>query len=277
MVKLELKNVSFSYGDRLILDQVSFTLHQGEFLSVLGPNGVGKSTLFRCILGRLTDYTGEITSGGQDIRALSRRDAAQRIAYIPQIHQPTFEYSVLDTVLMGTTRQLSTPFAQPKAAQTRTAMAALDRVGVAHLAQRSFAQLSGGEQQLVLVARALAQQSDVLIMDEPTSALDYGNQLRVLELVRELAEDGFAVLLSTHNPQHALSYATRILALSGGQVAALGEPQAVLTPELVRRLYGVDVVFETTAQGRVIVPVTHRAPVHEHGYLPTECRLEQKQ
>lgn len=275
MVKLELQDVSFSYGDRLILDRVGFTLHQGEFLSVLGPNGVGKSTLFRCILGRLTDYTGSITSGGQDIRALSRREAAQRIAYIPQIHQPTFEYSVLDTVLMGTTRQLSTPFAQPKAAQTRTAMAALDRVGVAHLAQRSFAQLSGGEQQLVLVARALAQQSDVLIMDEPTSALDYGNQLRVLELVRELAEDGFAVLLSTHNPQHALSYATRILALSGGQVAALGKPQEVLTPELVRRLYDVDVVFETTAQGRVIVPVTRRVPVNESGYLPTERRLEQ--
>lgn len=272
MVKLELQDVSFSYGDRLILDKVSFSLHRGEFLSVLGPNGVGKSTLFRCILGRLTDYTGTITSGGEDIRALSRREAAQRIAYIPQIHQPTFEYSVLDTVLMGTTRQLSTPFAQPKAAQTQQAMVALERVGVAQLAPRSFAQLSGGEQQLVLVARALAQQSEVLIMDEPTSALDYGNQLRVLELVRELAEDGFAVLLSTHNPQHALSYATRILALCGGQVAALGEPEDVLTPELVRRLYGVDVVFETTAQARVIVPVTHHA--HESGYLPTARRLE---
>jgi len=256
MVKLDVRDLSFSYGDRLILDKVSFTLERGEFLSVLGPNGVGKSTLFRCILGRLEDYTGEIRSDGADIRSLSRREAARRIAYIPQIHQPTFEYSVIDTVLMGTTRQLSSPFAQPRREQIAAAQAALERLDVAHLADRSFTHLSGGEQQLVLVARALAQQSDVLIMDEPTSALDYGNQLRILELVRKLAEEGYAVLLSTHNPQHALSYATRILALSGGRVAALGEPSHALTPGLVKTLYGVDVAFENTAQGRVIAPVT---------------------
>lgn len=254
MVKLDVRDLSFSYGERLILDKVSFTLEKGEFLSVLGPNGVGKSTLFRCILGRLTDYTGEIYCESREIRTLSRRETARRIAYIPQIHQPTFEYSVLDTVLMGTTRQLASPFSQPKAEQIGQAMAALERLGIGALAERSFTQLSGGEQQLVLVARALAQQSDVLIMDEPTSALDYGNQLRILELVRELADEGYAVLLSTHNPQHALSYATRILALSKGQVAALGEPKKMLTPELIRLLYGVDVVFEQTSQGPVIAP-----------------------
>lgn len=256
MVKLDVRGLSFSYGDRLILDKVSFTLEKGEFLSVLGPNGVGKSTLFRCILGRLDSYTGEIRSEGADVRSLSRREAARRIAYIPQIHQPTFEYSVIDTVLMGTTRQLSSPFSQPGREQVAAAQAALERLNIAHLAERSFTRLSGGEQQLVLVARALAQQSDVLIMDEPTSALDYGNQLRILELVRELADEGYAVLLSTHNPQHALSYATRILALSGGRVAALGAPSQALTPKLIRTLYGVDVAFEDTEQGRVIVPVT---------------------
>ena len=256
MVKLSLRDVSFSYGERLILDKISFDLKKGEFLSVLGPNGVGKSTLFRCILGRLTDYNGTILSEGEDIRRLSRREAARRIAYIPQIHQPTFEYSVIDTVLMGTTRQLSSPFAQPRKKQIETAMAALERLGIAALANRSFTQLSGGEQQLVLVARALAQRADILIMDEPTSALDFGNQLRILELVRELAEEGYAVLLSTHNPQHALSYATRILALSGGRVAALGAPKEALTPQLVQTLYGVDVAFEQTAQGRVIAPIT---------------------
>jgi len=254
MVKLECRGVSFSYGERRILDSVSFDLRKGEFLSVLGPNGVGKSTLFRCILGRLTDFSGEILSEGADVRMLSRKEAARRIAYIPQIHQPTFEYSVLDTVLMGTTRQLSSPFSQPKKEQIDIAMAALERLNIAKLADRSFAQLSGGEQQMVLVARALAQRSDVLIMDEPTSALDYGNQLRILELVRELADEGYAVLLSTHNPQHALTYATRILALCGGRVAALGAPEMALTPELIRTLYGVDVIFEQTANGRVIAP-----------------------
>lgn len=253
-MKLEVNGLSFSYGDHRVLEDISFSLEAGEFLSVLGPNGVGKSTLFRCILGRLNDYRGTITADGEDLRTLPRREMARRLAYIPQIHRPTFSYTVLDTVLMGTARQLS-PFAQPGRAQLARAQEALERVGAAHLSGRDFNRLSGGEQQLVLVARAIAQQAQFLVMDEPTSALDYGNQLRVLQLVRDLAGEGYGVLLSTHNPQHALTFASRILAISGGRVAALGEPQAVLTRELVSGLYGVDVTFADTSAGRVIVPV----------------------
>ena len=252
-MSLQISHLSFAYGEREVLRDISFTLEKGEFLSVLGPNGVGKSTLFRCILSRLGHYSGTITSDGDDLKTLPRREAARRLAYIPQIHQPTFSYTVLDTGLMGTARQLS-PFAQPGKAQVERAMAALERVGAAHLAQRDFTRISGGEQQLVLVSRAIAQQAEILIMDEPTSALDYGNQLRVLQLVRELAGEGYGVLLSTHNPQHALTFASRILALADGRVAALGRPKEVLTPELVSRLYGVDVIFAQTPSGRVIVP-----------------------
>jgi len=154
---------------------------------------------------------------------------------------------------MGTARQLS-PFAQPGRSQVERAMQALERVGVADLAQRDFSRLSGGEQQLVLVARAIAQQAQILVMDEPTSALDYGNQLRVLTLVRELAAEGYGVLLSTHNPQHALTFASNILALSDGRVAAFGRPQDVLTPELIRKLYDVDVSFVASPAGPVLVP-----------------------
>ena len=253
-MSLCVQNLGFSYGGAPVLSDVSFTLERGEFLSVLGPNGVGKSTLFRCILGLLHGYSGMISSDGEDLRALSRRETAKRIAYIPQINRPAFGYSVLDTVLMGTTRQLSA-FAQPGAAQVRLAREALSRVGAAHLEARDFTHISGGEQQLVLIARAIAQQADMLVMDEPTSALDFGNQLRVLRLVRELAAEGYGVLLSTHNPQHALTFATRILALSGGRVAALGEPQDVLTGELIERLYGVRAALADTPGGCVIVPV----------------------
>ncbi|MBQ8618380.1 MAG: ABC transporter ATP-binding protein [Clostridia bacterium] len=252
-MKLEISHLSFSYGEHQVLRDISFSLDKGEFLSVLGPNGVGKSTLFRCILGRLEGYTGAITSGGDDLKNMPRREAARRMAYIPQIHRPTFSYTVLDTVLMGTARQLS-PFAQPGRAQVDRALAALERVGAKHLYQRDFTRLSGGEQQLVLLARALAQQAEILVMDEPTSALDFGNQLRVLQLVRELAGEGYGVLLSTHNPQHALTFATRTLALCDGRVAAQGRPQDVLTPELMSRLYGVDVIFAETPAGRVLVP-----------------------
>jgi len=253
-VNLSVQNLSFSYGERQVLSDISFTLEKGEFLSVLGPNGVGKSTLFKCILGLLNGYSGKITSGGEELSSMSKRELSRRIAYIPQINRPAFGYTVLDMVLMGTTRQLS-PFAQPHRAQVMQALAALERVGAAQLAERDFTHLSGGEQQLVLIARAIAQQAALLVMDEPTSALDYGNQLRVLKLVRELAGEGYAVLLSTHNPQHALTFATRILALAGGRVAALGAPQDVLTRDIVSSLYGVDVTFADTEGGRVLVPL----------------------
>ena len=154
---------------------------------------------------------------------------------------------------MGLTRQLS-PFRSPTPEMEQQAMDALEQMGVAQLAERNFATLSGGEQQLVLIARALCQRSDILVMDEPTSSLDYGNQLRVLERVRQLAQQGYTVLLSTHDPQHALRFSQKVLALSGGQVAADGCTADVLTPELLRRLYGVEAVVLDTPYGRALLP-----------------------
>ena len=251
---LSIQNLTFSYGIRPVLQNVNFDVEKGEFLSLLGPNGVGKSTLFRCMLGTLTGYQGRVLVEGREICTLSQPERARRIAYIPQIHRPTFGYTVLDTVLMGTTRTLS-PLAPPKQAQVGMALDALNRVGVSDLSERNFAHLSGGEQQLVLIARALAQQSDILVMDEPTSALDYGNQLRVLQQVRTLSREGYTVLLSTHNPQHALTFADRVLALHGGTVAAHGPAREVLIPELIRRLYRVGTTLEDTPGGPVIVPM----------------------
>lgn len=252
---LTVKDLTYRYAKTAapVLQGISFTAESGDFLSVLGANGAGKSTLFRCLLGGLTDYTGAIELDGRDVRTLSRRETAEHIAYIPQIHRPTFGYSVLDTTLMGLTRQLS-PFRSPTPEMEKQAMDALEQMGVAHLAERNFATLSGGEQQLVLIARALCQQSDILVMDEPTSSLDYGNQLRVLERVRLLARQGYTVLLSTHDPQHALRFSQKVLALSGGQVAAEGDTADVLTPELLRRLYGVEAVVLDTPCGRVLLP-----------------------
>ena len=178
---------------------------------------------------------------------------AARIAYIPQIHRPTFGYSVLDTALMGLTRELS-PFRSPTAEQEKRAMEALEQMGVARLAARNFATLSGGEQQLVLIALALCQRSDILLMDEPTSSLDYGNQLRVLQRVAELAARGYTVILSTHDPQHALRFSQRVLALRDGQVAAFGDTREVLTESLLERLYGVDAALLDTEHGPVVVP-----------------------
>ena len=252
-MRISVENLSFSYDERPVLQNVTFAAGEGEVLSVLGANGAGKSTLFRCLLGNLFGYTGSITVEGQDLRRLSPRKRAKKIAYIPQSHRPTFGYTVLDTALMGTTRHRS-PFLSPGKEQEALAWEALARVGAEQLALRDFSCLSGGEQQLVLLARALAQQADFLVMDEPASSLDYGNQLRVLQMARELAAEGYTVILSTHDPQQALRFSDRVLALAEGRVVALGEVGEVLTRDLLRRLYHVETEFYMTPKGAVILP-----------------------
>ena len=244
------EQLCFGYGSRQVLRDVSFSSENGEFLAVLGPNGVGKSTLFRCILGILKDYRGKITVGGRDIRELSRREMAGAISYIPQNYGTAFAYSVLDTVLMGTTHEVGT-FSTPKAAQVRRAKDALSRVGIADLEERMFNRLSGGEQQLVMIARALSQQAGLLLMDEPTASLDYGNREKVLQLLKDLTRQGYSVILSTHDPQHALSYSDKVLALRNGCVEAFGKTQNVLTSDLLQKLYGIPAVIVDTDYGKL--------------------------
>lgn len=252
-MKLTVENLSFSYGENEVLKNIEFSVRSGEFISVLGPNGAGKSTLFKCILKSLREYEGKVCVDGVDTRTLNQRKMAQKIAYIPQIHRPTFGYTVLDTVLMGTCRQVNA-CSIPKKDQIEQAHNALSAIGIQHLAARSFDHLSGGEQQLVLISRAIAQQSEIIIMDEPTSALDYGNQLRILSQVKKLSKEGYGVLISTHNPQHALEYADGIIAISKGEIIAQGDPKEMLTPKLIEELYKIDVDIEDTSSGYVILP-----------------------
>ena len=250
-MSLVISDLGFAYDDRPILQNVNFSLGEGQLVALLGCNGAGKTTLFRCILGLNEGYTGSITVDGSEVSTLTPRQLSHRIAYIPQIHYPAFRYSVLEMVLMGTTHRLSV-VGVPDARDEETAFDALRTLGVEHLAPRDYGKLSGGEQQMVLIARALVQQTKLLLMDEPTASLDYGNQLRVLSAVRQLTREGYTVLLSTHDPQHALTYADRILALSGGALIADGAPHDVLTPALIRTLYGVDAVF--SSDGKYILP-----------------------
>lgn len=213
-MKLEIKNLSFAYRDHPVLQDINFDTRPGEFLSVLGPNGVGKSTLFRCILGILRDYQGEILLDGREARGIAQREMASMIAYIPQSHRPTFGYTVQDTVLMGVTHRLS-PFAAPRAEHVRQAREAMARVGVQDMAERSFAHLSGGEQQLVLVARALCQQSRILVMDEPTSSLDILHEKALLKTLEEAYRDKILILVS-HRPS-TLTGCTRVIRLDHGK------------------------------------------------------------
>ena len=238
-MSIEVKNLCFSYGNRPVLHDISFKVEKGEFLSILGPNGVGKSTLFRCVLGLLSGYTGQVLVDGIDSRSFSVREAAKHIAYIPQSSHPIFNYSVFDIVLMGRTNGLST-FRSPKKKDAEICRWALDKVGISHLADRCFHRLSGGEQQLVLIARALVQDAPILMLDEPTANLDFGNQLLVLEQARNLAREGYTVIQATHSPEQAYMFSDMLLAMHGGEVIACGSPSQVLTQETVTKIYGVD-------------------------------------
>ena len=247
---IRVSKLSFAYGSRQVLRDVTFSVGKGDFLAVLGPNGVGKSTLFRCILGILKGYSGLITVNGRDIREMSRREMAGCMSYIPQNHGTAFAYSVLDTVLMGTTHEVGT-FSSPKASHVRFAKEALEQSGIADLAERKFTQLSGGEQQLVMIARALSQQAKILMMDEPTASLDYGNREKILTLLKNLTCSGYTVVLSTHDPQHALSYSSSVLAMHEGTVEAFGNTADVLTADLLRKLYGIPAVIVDSDYGKL--------------------------
>ena len=234
-MSIEVKNLRFRYGARPVIGDVSFTAEKGELLAVLGPNGVGKSTLFRCLLGFLKPVGGEILVDGKELGAYSRRELAKKIAYIPQSHAPAFDHTVLDSVLMGMTAQLRV-FEQPGQAQREKAMQMLRALGMEKLSSRGCMKISGGERQLMLLARALVQDASMLIMDEPTANLDYGNSCRVMERVKRLGQNGYTIIFSTHDPNQAFSYATKVLALKDGGVMAVGAPEAVLS-----RLYGIPV------------------------------------
>jgi len=257
-VILDVRGLAFGYPGRRVGHDVTFSLAPGEVFCLLGPNGSGKTTLFKTILRLLTPLGGEVIADGRSTRHWSRATLARFFGYVPQAHDAAFPFTVREMVLMGRTAHLAA-FAMPTAQDHRIADEALDLLGIAHLAGHRYPEVSGGERQLTLVARAVAQAPRVLVMDEPTASLDFGNQVRVLEELRELSSRGMAVILSTHDPDQAFVCAHRVAMLHDGQLAYLGTPAEVITREALRAVYGVTVDVVQVGRGdgpplRVCVP-----------------------
>ena len=248
--RLEASGLHFRRGQRLVIDNVDIRLNAGEIAAVLGENGAGKSTLFRILLGFLQPVAGEVRLEGRPLRSFSRRDVARRIAYVPQMHVAPFPYTVRDVILMGLLPATGITRG-PNAAESRTAEAVLEQLRIEHLAMRPYTEISGGERQLALIGRALAQQAGVLVMDEPMSGLDYGYQVRLSAHFIRLVREGRTILFSTHSPDHAMRISTRIIVLHKGAIVADGAPADIVTPALFQALYGVAVSTATDDKGRI--------------------------
>jgi len=247
-MNLILEHVTGGYGSRTVVDDVSFTLHHGEVVCLLGANGCGKTTLFKLILCLLRPSHGCVRLGEENIASWSRSRLARSFGYVPQMHIPPFAFEVREIVLMARAAHLA-PFASPGKVDRRIADEALDYMGILHLASARYTEISGGERQLVLIARALAQQAQWLILDEPAANLDLGNQIKVFRAIGELAKTGLGVLMTTHVPDQAFMYASRVVLMSEGRILAINTPAKALTPRLLKKAYGVPVsIVEIGAQ-----------------------------
>ncbi|MBL26070.1 MAG: ABC transporter [Rhodospirillaceae bacterium] len=244
--------LSIGYGSTVVASDIDLTIEAGSVTCLIGPNGAGKTTLFKTMLGLIPPLGGLINVDGAPIGRLKRAEIAHHVAYVPQAQFSEFAFTVLDLVVMGRTAHLGL-FAAPRQTDVDAAMSALERLGIASLAERDIRRISGGQRQLALIARALVQEAALIVMDEPTASLDLGNRLLVLDTIRSLAVAGPAVLVSTHEPEQAFAIADQVALLGRGTGCEVGPVDTVLTADRLSRLYGTALLVEATPSGRRVV------------------------
>ncbi len=260
---LELFETSFSYGTKPVFSNISGKINRGEIMCLLGANGCGKTTLMKCMNGLLPFESGKASIFGKDLLSMSERDLAMKTAFVFQGYSQVFSYSVTDIVLTGRGPHLGF-FSFPGQKDKQKVFSIMKEMHISHLASRYFPTLSGGEQQLTMIARALAQEPYVLFLDEPATALDFGNQQYLLKTVKNLAKVyGITIVMSTHYPDHALAVADSIWAIKNGRIISSGPPLEVLTEENIYKLYNVPArVIEVREEGinsHTVVPLDNKA------------------
>jgi iron complex transport system ATP-binding protein len=243
------RNLTIGYSDHVVGRDLDIALSTGEVLALLGPNGGGKTTLLKTLLGLIAPKDGEVELGGRLLTNYTSRERARLIAYVPQSHSATFAFTVETVVLMGRTAH-GNLFSRPTAADRAVAMQSMERFGIVHLRERPYTMISGGERQLALLARALAQEPQFIVLDEPTASLDFGNQGRVMREIRALGASGHGVLFTTHDPNHAMRAADRAYLLRQGARLGEGAVAEILGRAQLEALYGTPVQLITDADAR---------------------------
>jgi iron complex transport system ATP-binding protein len=262
--RLAVESLAFRYPSRSadlgVFEDISLALAPGDVLVLLGPNGTGKSTLLKCMAGLLKPQRGRVLLDDVDVATIRPSRLARRIGYVPQSNASTFPFKVRDVVVMGRAPHLNT-LESPSARDLDVANRMIEETGITHLADRSCHEISAGEWQMVLIARALTQQPDILLFDEPTSHLDLGNQVRILDSIRQLSRRGFTIVMASHVPDHAFMAGDRVAILKDRHLMALGSPDEVITGDTLRRAYGVEVRvanLDADVGRRVCVPLLRR-------------------
>ena len=252
---LEVKNISFDYDGEEIFSDISFSINKGDVLCILGPNGTGKTTLIKCLNGLNEINSGEIRINGENIKNLSFKQISKHIGYIPQTHIPSFPFKVFDVVLMGRAPYINLSNS-PKEKDKKIAFNALKTLGIEDLKDKQYTNLSGGQRQLVFLARVLCQNPDILILDEPTSHLDFGNQIKLLEIIDNLAKRGLSIIMSSHFPDHAFLSSNKVAIMKNKKFIDFGLPDDVLTEDNLKKAYSIDVkLIELDDSRKVCIPL----------------------
>ncbi|MFA5269166.1 MAG: ABC transporter ATP-binding protein [Methanoregula sp.] len=250
---LQVKDVHYMYAGYPVLSGVSFSVKEGELCGLFGPNGCGKTTLFKCCLRFLTPHKGSVYMGGEEVSKKPVEELAKTVSYVPQEHKPPFPYLVREVVLMGRTPHLG-GFFGVKRKDKEIALDALDRLGISGISDRPYNQLSGGQRQMVLIARAIAQDTPLMFLDEPTSTLDFHNQMKIWEIMRSITEEGKTILACSHDPNHVAWFCDRVIVISNAGVVADGHPRDVITNEILDLIYKDTCSVRSSDGVRMVMP-----------------------
>lgn len=252
-MRIELRNVSVGYGRTPVISSINLCFESGHFYCLLGANGIGKTTLFKTILGLLPSLDGEILIEGKRLDLMPLSALSECISYVPQAKASAYDMGVRDVVVMGRTRFIK-KFSQPSEQDYEICEGILERLGIQKLADKQYSELSGGEQQIVLIARALTQEAQYILMDEPASNLDFENQKKVLECLQQLSGSGVGIVLSSHSPDHAIYCDMELVLIDRNRHIHTGKIDEILTDQLLREVYGVNIhlISDVTKDGKAV-------------------------